>query len=289
MAASTVMADFGRMPTNRKVLVFAVTGLLLGGLYYRFIYTPLAADTAEARQAYESAQRTHATGVANLKKYAELRPEMDQLRAQLARNQAALPTEAEVPAFFETLERKVKESGVEILKWTKRSEEAVETFVKVPVEIEITGTFMQIKRFFASLVQRNLTPGDPDERERIVSIDSLVISQPAVRNREIFLIAKFVAVTFRQDDKPPAPARPGAPSPIPAASGPPQVPPQPPLRPGGGEGLPTSPADAKARIDEAMKESERRGQEVQERGSGAPASPPAPPPAAGSDRLRKGM
>ena len=222
MATSAFLIDFGRQPTGRKVTTFVIAGLLLGLLYYRFVYQPLAEAAEEARASYESTQRAHATGGANLKKYAELRPEMAKLREQLARNQAALPTEAEVPAFFETLERKVKESGVEITKWTKRVEEPIESFVKVPVEIEITGTFMQIKRFFASLVQKN-TAGEGDnrerERERIVSIESLVISQPQVRDREIFLTAKFVAVTFRQDDKaasgkPGAPAAPPAPPPL---------------------------------------------------------------------------
>ncbi|HSK04301.1 MAG TPA: type 4a pilus biogenesis protein PilO, partial [Kofleriaceae bacterium] len=225
------MSDFGRLPTSRKVMVFVVTGVLLGGLYVRFIYKPLEAKTAEARAVHESTLRAHAAGVANLKKYDELRPEMDKLREQLERNQAALPTEAEVPAFFETLERKVKESGVEIAKWTKRAEEPIESFVKVPVEIEITGTFMQIKRFFASLVQKNVNPGASEERERIVSIESLVISQPQVRNRELILAAKFVAVTFRQDERAGTPGRPGT---APA----PPVPP--PLRPKGATPAPGS-------------------------------------------------
>jgi Tfp pilus assembly protein PilO len=213
MAASTVMGDFGRLPTSRKVVVFGVVGLLLGVLYYRLVYTRLAEAAGEARDVYETSRLRHAAGLADLKRYDELRPELDQLRAGLARNQAALPTEAEVPAFFETLERKVKASGIEITKWTKRTEEPIESFVKVPVEIEITGTFMQIKRFFASLVQKNLNPNDADERgrerERIVSIESLVISQPQVRNREIILAAKFVAVTFRQEERA-VPGKPGA-------------------------------------------------------------------------------
>ena len=225
MASSAIMADFGRLPASRKVLLFAVIGVLLAGLYYRFVYSSLSEEVAEARGAFEATQRTHATNVANLKKYEELRPAMDKLRAQLARNQAALPTEAEVPAFFETLERKVKESGVEISKWTKRAEEPIESFVKVPVEIEITGTFMQIKRFFASLVQKHITANDAEERERIVSIDSLVISQPQVQNREIILTAKFVAVTFRQDAR--AAGKSGG-----AGPGGPPLPP--PLRPGSG-------------------------------------------------------
>jgi Tfp pilus assembly protein PilO len=240
MAASSAMSDFGRLPASRKVTVFVVAGLLLGGLYVRFIYKPLEEETAEARAVYESTLRTHAAGVRNLEKYAELRPEMDKLREQLAQNQAALPTEAEVPAFFETLERKVKESGVEIAKWTKRTEEPIESFVKVPVAIEITGTFMQIKRFVASLVQRNVSPRADEERERIVSIESLVISEPQVRNREIILAAKFVAVTFRQDERAGTPGKPGT---APA----PPVPP--PLRP---QGATPAPAAGSALLERGM-------------------------------------
>jgi type IV pilus assembly protein PilO len=294
MAAYGAMAEFGRLPASRKVLAFAVAGLLLGGLYYRFVYAPLAEDTEEARDAYESRRRTRTLGAASIKKYADLRPEMDKLREELARDQAALPTEAELPAFFETLERKVKESGVEITKWTKRAEEPVESFVKVPVEVEITGTFMQIKRFFASLVPRSPGPGagagagassgagagvgsgsgererqererqerERQERERIVSIESLVLSQPQVRDREIVLGARVVAVTFRREEAAAAPARPGAPA----------VPPgtPPPLRPGS--------APPAARADEATRP-----------GSGARADQAPGSGDAGADRLRKGI
>ena len=254
MASSSVMADFGRMPTGRKVLVFAVTGLLLGGLYYRFVYAALSEEVAEAQGSYEATAGRHAAAVADLDRFGKLRPEMDDLLGRLARDQAALPTEAEVPAFFETLQRKVKESGVEISKWLKRPEEPIDSFVKVPVEVEITGTFIQIKRFFASLVQKNLVASEGDERERIVSIESLVISQPQVRNREIILNAKFTAVTYRQDEKPLGKAgAAGAAKPAPS-----------PLRPRGAESAPSgpaggpsapsaaTPAGAKARVEDAM-------------------------------------
>lgn len=259
MASSSVVTDFGRMPTSRKVLVFAVTGLLLGGLYYRFVYSELSEEVAEARESYEGTAGRHATAVSDLDRFGKLRPEMEDLLGQLARNQAALPTEAEVPAFFETLQRKVKESGVEIAKWQKRNEEPIDSFVKVPVEVEITGTFIQIKRFFASLVQKNLVASEGDERERIVSIESLVISQPQVRNREIILNAKFMAVTFRQDEK--APGKAGAargakaaPSPLrprgaePSAGAAPAGSAAPAAAPAGG------PAGVKARVEGAMQQ-----------------------------------
>lgn len=271
----TMMVDFGRLPPSRKVLSFAVAGLLLAGLYYRFLYAPLAEEEAEAKGAYEASMKAYTTGADSLRKYSELKPEMAKLREELAQDQAALPTEAEVPAFFETLERKVKESGVEISKWTKRAEEPVESFIKVPVEVEITGTFLQIKRFFASLVQRNITPGEGEEHDRIVSIESLVLSQPQVRNREIILSAKFVAVTFRQEEPPPPPAKPGAP---PSTAGAP-----PPLRPraaGGAAGV--SPAPEAVSAGSAAAGSAGAGSAGAGSAGGAGG-------AAGADRLRKGL
>src|ERR1044071_9552928 len=107
---------------------------------------------------------------------------MTRLRELIEKNQTALPSAPELPAFFETLQHKVAESGVEIRKWTNRPEEPIESFAKGPVDIEIAGTFLQIKRFFASLIQRDVKPAAAgDERasndpERIVSIENLALS-----------------------------------------------------------------------------------------------------------------
>ena len=217
------MADFARLPTRQKVMVFLVIGGLLGALYWQFVYKGLVRDLTAAEN--ENAQKKQL----NKKLEADI-PEFERLKADHARlkriideNQKALPTEAELPAFFETLNRKVLESGVEVIRSKQGKEEPIETFVKVPIEYEIQGTYAQIKKFFASLVPKKKKPGqeaasgDPavEERERIVSIENFTLTSPTVRNREIRLTAKFVAVTYRQEDKAataPAPAK-GAPAP----------------------------------------------------------------------------
>jgi type IV pilus assembly protein PilO len=217
MATSGAMADFARMPAQRQATVFVVIGLLLVAVYWKLVYKSLGDDL-------DAAQAQHDTSVANNRKLADDIPKYEELRAHKAKldelnkkNQAALPQEADIPHFFETLEQKVSESGATVRKWTNKPGEPVETFIKMPVEVELSGTFMQIKRFFASLVQGDIRlPGSPsetggDEPERIVSIEDLSLSSPAVVNREIVLTAKFTAVTFRQAEKPPAPATPGAP------------------------------------------------------------------------------
>jgi Tfp pilus assembly protein PilO len=275
MASSGVMADFARMPTNRKVLIFVIIGALLGLVYFRFVFSSLKDDVAEAEGVFEANKSANATLDKDLKAFTALKPRMDVLNATINENKKALPTEAEVPAFFDTLVVKAKESGVEV-KVTPKPTEPIESFVKIPAELELTGTFMQIKRFFASLVDKravenspNAPEGAPEERERIVSIENLVLSQPVVRAGQIVLNARFTAVTFRQQDAPvgapgAAPARPTNLPATPARPSGGTAPP--PLPTTGSAPAPSNPIDkAKAAVgssDAASEEREKAGNEL---------------------------
>lgn len=274
MAASTgVMADFAKMPLSRKILLFVVIGGLGGLLYWNFVYKPLVAsvESAEADNRAKAAKNKQLAD--DIPKYEELKGRMKELTAIITENQKALPTEAEVPAFFETLERKIQESGVEINSWKKLPEAPVESFVRVPVAIEITGTFMQVKRFFASLIQRGLTNDTGiEERERVISIEGLQLINPTVRNRELVLVVKFVAVTFRQEDKSEAPP--------PAAGG---AAPQ----PGGGGTAPLpgagTPSGAKARVEDSID----KGDKIDRNATGVDEA--KTPAGSGSAKLKGGM
>jgi len=257
MAASGAMSDFGRMPTSRKVLVFVVIGLVLGLLYWRFVFKNLKEKVERTEGEHAGLVQMNKQLEGDIPKYAVLRQQMAELQKVIEENQKALPTEAEVPHFFETLERKMNESGVEITKWKKLGEEPIEQFVKVPVEIELVGSFMQLKRFFASLVEFKKEPTvdeqGVEERERIVSIENLSLSAPVVRNREIVLTAKFVAVTFRQDDK----AKGAAPAAAVPSGGAKPTPPA------------STPAGAKARTEDAIQKADDRAKDGASKAEGS--------------------
>ncbi|MDX2091595.1 MAG: type 4a pilus biogenesis protein PilO [Kofleriaceae bacterium] len=282
MATTGPMADFARLPNDRKVLVFVVIGGLLGLLYYQFAFKALKEDLENAEQANQTKSAMNVKLGNDIPEYEKLKTRMKDLEERIARNQEALPTEAEVPAFFEMLERKIKQSGVEIARWTKLPEAAVGAFKKVPVEIELTGSFMQIKRFFASLVQKDVSPtagsseGEP-ERERVVSIENLQLTNPIVKNREILLSAKFVAVTYRQEE---AQAPAGAAAPPPQATTAPK-PPMPTAPPPSA----ATPAGAKARTEDAIK----KGDAVDRNAAGVDEAKTPAGSGEGSARLKGGL
>jgi Tfp pilus assembly protein PilO len=253
MASSGAMADFARLPTNRKILIFVGIGGALLFFYHRFIYKGLAEARDKAEKTYNSVAQQNKQLEDDIPRFTELRKKKGDLDAQFIAMQKALPTEAEVPAFFETIENKLTDAGIDDMKFSKKNEEPFDQFVKVPLNVEITGSFMQIKRFFASLIEKKRVDEQGRQvRDRIVSIENLSLTNPTMRNRELVLTAKFTAVTFRQQSAAPLPqTAPGqvpsdAPAPTKASGGAGNAPP-----------LPT-PGEAKSRVEDAMKKSEQR-------------------------------
>ncbi len=283
MATQGALADFARLPPERKALVFIVIGVLLGLLYFQFVFKSLNNRLDDARQAHENQLATSTQLTNDIPKYEIERQHMKQLTETIAANQKALPTEAELPAFYETINRKIVESQVELSNWAQRPEQQVESFVKVPIDIEVTGTFLQLKRFFASLVQKDVggshDPQDGVERERIVSIENLSLTNPQVKNGAIVLTAKFTAATFRQENAAAAgsgagsaaPGAPGAPPPPSPSAAPPPMP------------SAATPAGAKARVEQSLDKGAARN-------ANATGVDEAKTPAGGgSDRLKGGI
>jgi Tfp pilus assembly protein PilO len=249
-SAESALADFSRKPTGYKVAVFAGVGALLGLLYWQFLLSPLRKERTELEENRDQMEEDSRRLDREMVEYRKLSERSAQLRQMIEQNQKALPTGAELPAFFETLNRKVGEAGVEVKKWEYKKEEPVETFIKVPLEIEITGSFYQIERFFASLVPREepatSAEGTTPDRERIITIEDLTLSVSQQRSRDLLLSAQFTASTFRQESTTqdlglPAPT---APAGAPGAPLPPQATPQ----------------GAKVRVDGSMNKSETRVQ-----------------------------
>jgi Tfp pilus assembly protein PilO len=268
MATSGAMADFARLPPQRKAMIFVVVGALIGLLYWQFVYKSLGTKLDEARAAKAAKVAKNAQLDKDLADYKTKLERFPDLVAKAAANQKALPTDADRPALWDMLGPKIAQSGVQFVSSEDRAEAPIESFIKVPVEVTINGTFMQIKRFFASLTQANITPQsargndkpskEDEDRERIISIDALKIDQPVMRDREVYLTCKFTATTFRQVEKV-APAKPGQPAQAAPAAGA-TTPPPPPTdtRPSA-----ATPAGAKQRTEEAIQKGDTRNRNAQ--------------------------
>ena len=274
MATSGALADFGRLPTSRKVLIFVAIAGFLGFFYHRFVYKDLAKSTKAAKGAFEAAKAKNDQMEKDITDFQELRRKKTELDERFIAMRAALPTEADVPGFYDLIERKLTDAGIDDMKFVVKSEQVFDQFVKVPLDVEMRGTFMQIKRFFASLVDKK--QADSKDIERIISIEDLSLTQPEIRNRELVLTAKFTAFTFRQATAPAVQTAPGqlpadAPAPSTGPNNAPGTTSPPPLPSA------DTPAGAKANIDDSVKKAEERLKDATK------------DPGTGSDRLKGGL
>lgn len=273
---ASFLSDLAKRPAKEKALIFAAIAGVCGGAYWYFGYKPAKAAKAEAAIALADEQAREGKLAKDAKERDELVSKSDELNREIEANQTALPTSAELPAFFDMLNRKVGEAAVEVKSWDYKSETKLGNYMQVPVEIQLTGTFHQIKRFFASLTPRKAAPGAaPVEQDRIISVEGLTLKDPKVKNREIVLSASFTVSTFRQEmtADPKAPAKPAAGKPgAPAPATP------------GKTGNPV--ADSKTKADAAMTKDQQRVDSAV--GSGTAAGAEAGGAGSG-DRLKGGL
>jgi type IV pilus assembly protein PilO len=229
MAERGFLENIPKWSSSQKLMALLAPPVLLGLLYYQFGYV-----AASERQAALDSQQvdllTQQTQLdADLETKKRLMQRMEELQANIRANERALPTSAELPAFFDFLQRRAGEAGVSIRKWDQESSEKVDIYVRMPVKIEVSGTFSSLVKFFYLLgpVGKDASQDGREALaagERIVSVEDLVLGEAKIEDSEVMLVAKFVAATFYLDPTaqpggaaaqpraPGAPATPGAPA-----------------------------------------------------------------------------
>ena len=210
MARSDFVNQLAKKSPAYKAGILLGCFAVLGLLYYQFSYSDMLdeRDRLDARKVeLINAQTKLNKDLADKKRLAE---QNEILQRTIRDNQKALPTEAELPSFFDHLQRKAGDAGVNIRRWDRREERDVDIYIRVPVEVEITGNFYNLMRYFSLLGANTrgaaVSAGRAEERldERIVSIEGLSLGDAKLKDGDVILAARFTASTFRQQAPPPS-------------------------------------------------------------------------------------
>lgn len=186
-------AQIARQPPHIKAVILVGVLAVLGFVYWQFFYSTLADEKKQAAVTRKKLASEEEKLKEKEKEYKELLTKKKELDAQLAKNQLTLPASSELPAFFMHLQKQAAASGVTITRWSRTKEKEVESYVKVPVAMTVTGTFYQINNYLRLLAKT----------DRIITIESLTLGSADTSSDEVVLTAKFIAATFRQKDRPP--------------------------------------------------------------------------------------
>jgi type IV pilus assembly protein PilO len=129
--------------------------------------------------------------------YMTYRNELNQLQEQQRELLRALPKEQEIPSFVGSIQEQAELSGLEMLNLAIDEEIPEQLYIKIPVKMEVRGSYHAVTRFFKNIAQLR----------RIVNVENLSLTPERKPNdaedAPVKLVAKFIAATFRYNDNKP--------------------------------------------------------------------------------------
>jgi type IV pilus assembly protein PilO len=175
-----------------KVAVTA--GLIVGivAVYYMLFYMDMQDQTKAGEVQQRNLIAEKDSYEKRKKEYLAFRNELTHLQQEQRELLKALPKRAEIPTFLSSIQEQAELAGLEVLNLTIESESPAELYVRIPVRIEIRGSYHTITKFFKNVA----------DLPRIVNVENLALSLEKASDEagSPRLRAKFYAVTFRYND-----------------------------------------------------------------------------------------
>jgi len=194
-----LLAKLQKLNAPKKAAVTLAAIALVGLLFYQLFYSDLDTKISSAKAHHAALEEERDGYQRRRREYLAFRQELKGLEDEQREILRALPKRAEIPTFLANVQEQAELAGLEVLSVDIGQEVVQDLYLKIPVKMEVRGSYHQVARFFRNVGEmrrivnvENLTIG-PD-RDRAVGVDLQGAAPPKLR-------AKFVAATFRYNDK----------------------------------------------------------------------------------------
>ncbi|MGK0358440.1 MAG: type IV pilus assembly protein PilO [Bradymonadia bacterium] len=186
------------IPLSQKVLLLIIVLAGIGAAWYFLMYEEVQANIKTETRKVKTLQDELAKEQDTKRNLDRYKKEIVELRREREDMRRSLPESAEIADLLQQIHSEAKTSGLEISRWESDTTTRESLYVRIPVNIKLTGTFQQISTFYYSLARL----------QRIVNIEDieLVSLRKATDTQEERLVANSVATTFQY--LPPAQAAP---------------------------------------------------------------------------------
>jgi type IV pilus assembly protein PilO len=192
MAINDILQKALRLKTPVKIAATFGLVAVIFGVYGGLFYLDVQDQIKSARSQQQQLKAEKDNYEKRKREYQAYRSELTQLQQEQRDLLKALPKKAEIPTFLSNIQEQAELSGLEIVSLTIDAETPQELYIRIPIRIEVRGTYHSITKFFKNL----------SELPRIVNVEGLSLSveksEPGISPR---LHARFVAATFRYRDQ----------------------------------------------------------------------------------------
>lgn len=176
-----------KLPKSYRTGILVGLGVLVVGLYAYSLYLPAHArlQTAESQELDLQRRLSEVRAVVN--NMAAFEKELADMERELARALRRLPDSKELPVLLTDISSIAKDAGLELKTFNPAEDVERDFYAEVPIEVEFSGHFHDIARFFDRIAQL----------PRIVNVQTLEIETQGESANETLLRVRGKAVTFR--------------------------------------------------------------------------------------------
>lgn len=206
MARAAKSSSFETLPLAGKIGLMLMLLATVSAIYYFALHMGIVEEIEAADQQHARLERSLLEAQERQREYLRLTQELAEREPIDRRNKRILPEQAEIAAFLQDINREAELNGLNIKLVEPRPEETQPHFVKIPVNLQVTGRFHQLAKFFYSV----------SRTERAVSMEDIQLTNPTVDDSdEVTLTVSTLATTYRRPSTP----APGAPAGGPGSGG----------------------------------------------------------------------
>ncbi|MGH9323867.1 MAG: type 4a pilus biogenesis protein PilO [Vicinamibacteria bacterium] len=198
----------GKMSLGAQVALFAVLGVLLYGVFWWFVDSPMQAEieskTTEKRNLQAEVDNAKTTAA----RLPEFRREVERKEATLQALSRILPSQKEVDDLLRKVQQLAAESSLDVLRFKPEATRPQNFYAEWPISLELDGSYHNLAYFFDRLSRLS----------RIVNVSNLEVDAKREPSIASTITATCTATTFvfieapvPDPTKPPAPGAPAQP------------------------------------------------------------------------------
>jgi type IV pilus assembly protein PilO len=190
-----IFAQLAKISLGKKVAILAVIMVLGGVVYWFTLYSSVSDELVGLQSAYTAIQSSKQSALKAKASYDRDRRRLDELKANFSQQLKELPSDTQMSSFLDNLNTQAELVGLTLQSVKPQSEQATENYVRIPVKLELNGTFHQLAKFF--YLVGNL--------DRIINIENITLKSGKANDTGVVMAADVMATTFRSlriDKKP---------------------------------------------------------------------------------------
>ena len=178
---------FGKLPIWQKALILLFVWAGAGAGYYYLVYQEQDEKLKSLDSELAKATQERNQLKVKVEEKSKFEKRLQELEDQRKKALTFLPDDPQTDELTIEFNRRAKQSQIRIVKVAQQNEQSMGFYGKVPLLLNLEGTFHQLVIFF------NLI----SEMKRIVNISDIKFKEPLRRDGQVYLKAEAVATCYR--------------------------------------------------------------------------------------------